>query len=96
MDVRGRVAGPEAEMTLTEEQLRYFEKRLHEERERVLRIIRTADEMREGTETERAGDITDPLLGRHNVVHTPHNAGRTRQANEAWAAKLVEQFEPVG
>ena len=39
--------------------------------------------------------LTDPLLGRHNVVHTPHNAGRTKQANERWAEKLVDQFEPV-
>jgi phosphoglycerate dehydrogenase-like enzyme len=39
--------------------------------------------------------LNDPLLGRHNVVHTPHNAGRTRQANELYAAKLVEQFKPM-
>lgn len=38
--------------------------------------------------------LGDPLLGRHNVVHTPHNAGRTRQANELFAAKLIEQFRP--
>lgn len=38
--------------------------------------------------------IADPLLGRHNVVHTPHNAGRTREANERYAEMLVEQFEP--
>ena len=38
--------------------------------------------------------LNDPLLGRHNVVHTPHNAGRTRQANEAFAVKLAEQFIP--
>ena len=36
----------------------------------------------------------DPLLGRHNVVHTPHNAGRTIDANRAWAEKLDEQFRP--
>ncbi len=36
--------------------------------------------------------LDDPLLGRHNVVHTPHNAGRTKDANERWAEKLVEQF----
>jgi phosphoglycerate dehydrogenase-like enzyme len=34
----------------------------------------------------------DPLLGRHNVVHTPHNAGRTRDANYRYAEALVEQF----
>lgn len=38
--------------------------------------------------------LDDPLLGRHNVVHTPHNAGRTRRANERWAEKLAEQFRP--
>lgn len=37
----------------------------------------------------------DPLLGRHNVVHTPHNAGRTRQANEEWARMLADQFLPT-
>jgi len=39
--------------------------------------------------------LNDPLLGRANVVHTPHNAGRTRQANEQWAEMLLEQFRPV-
>ena len=38
--------------------------------------------------------LNDPLLGRHNVVHTPHNAGRTRQANERYAEALAEQFKP--
>ncbi len=38
--------------------------------------------------------LDDPLLGRHNVVHTPHNAGRTIDANRAWAAKLAAQFRP--
>jgi phosphoglycerate dehydrogenase-like enzyme len=38
--------------------------------------------------------LDDPLLGRHNVVHTPHNAGRTRQANERWAEMLAAQFMP--
>lgn len=38
--------------------------------------------------------LNDPLLGRSNVVHTPHNAGRTRQANERFAAALAEQFLP--
>lgn len=38
----------------------------------------------------------DPLLGRHNVVHTPHNAGRTIDANHQWAEKLAVQFDPRG
>ncbi len=32
--------------------------------------------------------LDDPLLGRHNVVHTPHIAGRTMDANREW----VEMF----
>lgn len=40
--------------------------------------------------------LDDPLLGRHNVVHTPHNAGRTVDANRAWAEALAVQFLPVG
>ena len=35
----------------------------------------------------------DPLLGRHNVVHTPHNAGRTIDSNLRWAELLVAQLE---
>lgn len=38
--------------------------------------------------------LDDPLLGRHNVVHTPHNAGRTKEANFRWAEMLVAQFAP--
>jgi len=38
--------------------------------------------------------LDDPLLGRHNVVHTPHNAGRTKEANFQYAAKLYQQFLP--
>ncbi len=38
--------------------------------------------------------LNDALLGRSNVVHTPHNAGRTQQANEQWAAALLAQFDP--
>ena len=38
--------------------------------------------------------LHDPLLGRHNVVHTPHNAGRTREANQRFAEMLAEQFAP--
>jgi phosphoglycerate dehydrogenase-like enzyme len=40
--------------------------------------------------------LDDPLLGRYNVVHTPHNAGRTRDANLAWAENLAAQFDPSG
>lgn len=39
--------------------------------------------------------LDDPLLGRHNVVHTPHLAGRTRDANRQWADGLIQQFRPV-
>lgn len=39
---------------------------------------------------------TDPLLSRHNVVHTPHNAGRTEQANDTFAQAIVDQFRPDG
>ena len=38
----------------------------------------------------------DPLVGRHNVVHTPHIAGRTADANRSWAEHLADQFEPRG
>ncbi len=36
--------------------------------------------------------LDDPLLGRHNVVHTPHLAGRTRDANHALAESLLAAF----
>lgn len=39
--------------------------------------------------------LDDPLLGRDNVVHTPHLAGRTRDANYQWVDELLAQFEPV-
>jgi phosphoglycerate dehydrogenase-like enzyme len=36
-----------------------------------------------------------PLLGRHNVIHTPHNAGRTKEANWRFVEMLAEQFLPA-
>jgi phosphoglycerate dehydrogenase-like enzyme len=36
--------------------------------------------------------LDDPVLGRHNVVHTPHNAGRTKETNFSWALMLAEQL----
>ncbi|MFC5652632.1 NAD(P)-dependent oxidoreductase [Paenibacillus solisilvae] len=39
--------------------------------------------------------VDDPLLGRHNVVHTPHHAGRTKDANYRFVEKLYEQFQPL-
>jgi len=39
--------------------------------------------------------LDDSLLGRHNVVHTPHIAGRTRDANHQWVADLAAQFRPM-
>lgn len=39
--------------------------------------------------------LDDPFLNRHNVVHTPHIAGRTADSNRAWSQALVDQFKPV-
>lgn len=38
--------------------------------------------------------LDDPLLGRHNVAHSPHNAGRTADANRQYASDLAAQFRP--
>ena len=38
--------------------------------------------------------LDSPLLGRHNVVHTPHNAGRTIDANRAWVDDQIARFKP--
>ena len=38
--------------------------------------------------------LDSPLLGRHNVVHTPHNAGRTIDANRARADDAIARFRP--
>ncbi|WP_329080750.1 MULTISPECIES: NAD(P)-dependent oxidoreductase [unclassified Streptosporangium] len=40
--------------------------------------------------------LEDPLLGRHNVVHTPHNAGRTRESNLRLAEALAALFPESG
>ena len=37
--------------------------------------------------------LDDPLIGRHNVVHTPHMAGRTKEANYRYAEMLLEFFQ---
>ncbi len=37
----------------------------------------------------------DPLLQCAHVIHTPHNAGRTREANRALAENLSEEFGPL-
>ncbi len=41
-------------------------------------------------------DPADPLVGRDNVVHTPHVAGRTEDANDAWARMLLARFSNSG
>ncbi len=38
--------------------------------------------------------LDSSLLGRHNIVHTPHNAGRTKEANLAWVEDQVARFRP--
>lgn len=62
-------------------------------RERVL-----ADELALAADVwdEEPLPLDDPLLGRHNVVHTPHVAGRTRHANEQLAETIASQFCDAG
>ena len=38
--------------------------------------------------------LDSPLLGRHNVNHTPHNAGRTRDSNLAMTDDQIARFRP--
>jgi phosphoglycerate dehydrogenase-like enzyme len=38
--------------------------------------------------------LDSSLLGRHNVVHTPHNAGRTADANRARVDDAIARFLP--
>lgn len=60
-------------------------------RERVLdeEISLAADVWDDGNEPL---PIDDPVLDKENVVHTPHVAGRTEDANERWAESLVAEF----
>lgn len=37
--------------------------------------------------------LDDPLIGRHNVLHTPHMAGRTKEANYRFAETLLDFFQ---
>jgi RNA polymerase-binding transcription factor len=46
-------------MALNEDQLSYLEKRLREERDRVLKVLRHYDEGRDETITAAAGDLSD-------------------------------------
>ena len=39
-------------------------------------------------------DLGSPLIGRHNVVHTPHNGGRTKHANQRFAEDQMSRFRP--
>ena len=39
--------------------------------------------------------VDDPLRGRQNVVHTPHIAGRTRDANLLAADVVADDFERI-
>jgi DnaK suppressor protein len=48
----------EASMTLTDDQRRHLERRLHEERERAQAIIRRYDESRTATQEESDGDLS--------------------------------------
>lgn len=38
--------------------------------------------------------LDSPLLGRENVVHTAHNAGRTKDSNHAFADDAIARFKP--
>lgn len=40
-------------------------------------------------------ELGNSLLGRHNVIHTPHAAGRTKEANWRYAQMLADRFSPI-
>jgi len=63
-------------------------------RERVLADeLALAADVFDGSLAGEPVGLDDPLLGRENVVHTPHVAGRTRHANERWAEMLLARFD---
>ena len=39
-------------------------------------------------------NLSSPLIGRHNVVHTPHIGGRTLHANQRFAEDQMSRFRP--
>jgi len=63
-------------------------------RERVLADeLALAADVFDGALAGEPVPLDHPLLGRENVVHTPHVAGRTEHANHRWAERLLAPFD---